>query len=367
MFDFDVFVLGGGPAGLATAIAARRAGLTVMLADAEQPPIDKACGEGLMPDSLRAAKRLGIEIPRDAGYEFQGIRFEGARHAAAAQFPYGRGLGLRRTVLQPLLADAAANVGVDLHWRTPVTGIEANRIRFGKKAIEARWIIGADGSQSSVRRWAGIRFPNRRSSRFSYRRHYRIAPWSEFMEIHWNKGCQFYVTPVSPAEICVVLMTRTQNQRIDEALPMFRALQRRLRLAEPISSERGAAAHTRRMARVTRGNVALIGDASGTVDPITGEGLCLAFRQATSLASALEAEDLSQYEKAHHQICRQARFMARFMLLMDRSTVIQTRTMAAFEKDPGLFSNLLAMHVGQLSPVHFAATAAVLGWDMVSA
>jgi flavin-dependent dehydrogenase len=187
------------------------------------------------------------------------------------------------------------------------------------------------------------------------------------MEIHWNKGCQFYITPVSAEEICVVLMTCTQNQRIDEALPMFPRLQGRLAGAQCISSERGAAANTRRLSRVTRGNVALIGDASGTVDPITGEGLCLAFRQATALAHALQHGDLARYEKAHRQICRRARFMARFMLLMDRSIFIQTRTMAAFEKDPGLFSNLLAMHVGQLSPVHFAATAAVLGWDMVTA
>lgn len=367
MRDFDVFVLGGGPAGLAAAIAARRAGLTVMLADSEQPPIDKACGEGMMPDSRRAARGLGIETPEGAGYEFHGIRFEDGRHSVAAQFPYGRGLGLRRVILQPILAGAAANAGVEVHWKTPVTGIEGNRISLGKSTVEARWIVGADGSQSSLRRWAGFSFPKRRSSRFSYRRHYRIAPWSEFMEIHWNKGYQFYVTPVSAEEICVVLMTRRQHQRLDEALPLFPNLHMRLRNAEPISSERGAAANTRAMRRVTRGNVALIGDASGTVDPITGEGLCLAFRQAAALAHSLQNGDLTEYETAHRQICRRARFMARFMLLMDRSRIVQNRTMAAFERDPGLFANLLAMHVGQLSPVHFAATAAVLGWEMVTA
>ena len=59
MFDADVFILGGGPAGLAAAIAARRRGLRVILADAERPPIDKACGEGLMPDSLGRGRRAG--------------------------------------------------------------------------------------------------------------------------------------------------------------------------------------------------------------------------------------------------------------------------------------------------------------------
>lgn len=52
--EIDVFVVGGGPAGLAAAIAARLKGFTVAVADGAHPPIDKACGEGLMPDSFGA-------------------------------------------------------------------------------------------------------------------------------------------------------------------------------------------------------------------------------------------------------------------------------------------------------------------------
>ena len=59
----DVFVVGGGPAGLATAIAARRRGLSVMVADGAIPPIDKSCGEGLMPDGVEALHALGITVP----------------------------------------------------------------------------------------------------------------------------------------------------------------------------------------------------------------------------------------------------------------------------------------------------------------
>jgi len=60
--ETDVFVIGGGPAGLAAAIAARRAGFDVVVADRSQPPIDKACGEGLMPDGLSALQRLGVSF-----------------------------------------------------------------------------------------------------------------------------------------------------------------------------------------------------------------------------------------------------------------------------------------------------------------
>ena len=55
--ETDVFVIGGGPAGLAAAIAARQQGLRVLVADGAKPPIDKACGEVLMPDAITALGR----------------------------------------------------------------------------------------------------------------------------------------------------------------------------------------------------------------------------------------------------------------------------------------------------------------------
>src|SRR5689334_25022502 len=92
----DVFVAGGGPAGLAAAIAARRRGLDVTLADGARPPIDKACGEGIMPDGVAAARALGVAVD---GVPFRGIRFRDGESTAEATFPRGEGLGMRRTEL----------------------------------------------------------------------------------------------------------------------------------------------------------------------------------------------------------------------------------------------------------------------------
>ena len=71
----DVFVIGGGPAGLAAAIAARQKGFRVAVADGAQGPIDKPCGEGMMPDGLAALENLGVTVPAEDSYPFRGLRF----------------------------------------------------------------------------------------------------------------------------------------------------------------------------------------------------------------------------------------------------------------------------------------------------
>ncbi len=305
----DVFVIGGGPAGLAAAIAARRQGMSVVVSDGGRPPIDKPCGEGLMPDSRRTAERLGIDLPGSLGFEFRGIRFHGAGRSVEANFPRGRGIGIRRTVLHAALIRAAESAGVELRWGSPVPGLEG---------IEARWIVGADGSSSRVRRQASLDACVRNNRRYAYRRHFAAAPWTDCMEIYWGEGCQIYVTPVSSVEVCVALISREPDLRLSVALRRFPILCDRLSGAEPVSRERGSVTATSRLRAVARGNVALIGDASGSVDAITGEGICLSLLQAEALGKAMANGDLSAYNRIHPRLALKPGLMAKTMLILDR-------------------------------------------------
>jgi 2-polyprenyl-6-methoxyphenol hydroxylase-like FAD-dependent oxidoreductase len=194
--DTEVFIIGGGPAGLATAIAARQRGLRVTLADGSRPPIDKPCGEGLMPDGRRALARLGVEIPAESSHPFRGIRFVSGGLSVDASFPHFGAVGVRRTILHGLMAERAEAAGVDLLWQTPVTGIHAEGVLLGGQLVRSRWVVGADGGQSLVRRWAGLDRYLSNSTRYAFRRHYRVAPWSDCMEIHWGTKFQVYVKPV---------------------------------------------------------------------------------------------------------------------------------------------------------------------------
>src|SRR5947207_23552 len=87
----DVFVIGGGPAGLAAALAARRRGFAVTLADCATPPIDKACGEGIMPDGLEAARTLGSTWNQPAGARFAALAFARAGRRPRPASPRGMG------------------------------------------------------------------------------------------------------------------------------------------------------------------------------------------------------------------------------------------------------------------------------------
>jgi flavin-dependent dehydrogenase len=112
--------------------------------------------------------------------------------------------------------------------------------------------------------------------------------------------------------------------------------------------------------------IALIGDASGSVDAISGEGLCLGFRQAIALSDAIDQRNPAYYESAHRRLSRHPRFMADFMLTMDRRQWLRRRVLSALAAHPPLFGRFLAMHVGAAGHQDFAATCFALGWKILT-
>jgi flavin-dependent dehydrogenase len=364
----DVFVIGGGPAGLAAAIAARQQGLRVVVADGAKPPIDKACGEALMPDAIAALEGLGVAVPAVDACRLRGVRFLGSGLSAEAAFPGSDcGLSIRRTALHSIMIERAAGLGVDLLWQSPVTGISSQEVQLGERKIRTRWIIGADGVNSRVRHWANLDAYSRTELRYAFRRHYCVPPWTDRMEIYWGEHIQGYATAVSNEQVCVAVASHKPELRLEEALHALPELYARLHGAETISSERGAVSANRKLRRVWRGNVALIGDASGTVDAITGEGLGLAFSQAAVLANCLRSGNLTAYQTAHRRLALRPLLMARLMLTLDGRPRFQRRILQIFRQRPEVFRRLLALHVGSLSPFHLALDGLTLGWGLLTA
>jgi flavin-dependent dehydrogenase len=364
----DLFVIGGGPAGIAAAIAATQKGLSVTLADGAVPPVEKPCGEGLMPETQAALAELGLSLVPGEGYEFRGMRFVQRGAQVSADFLSGAGIGLRRTLLHEKLIARAEQCGVRMLWKTPVRGIEPGGVILSSGFHSARWIVGADGCGSRVRRWCGLDKPKRKTQRHALRRHYRTHPWSNYMEIYWGRGVQAYVTPVGPEEVCIVMIAdSTEKVRFDDALENWPDLKLRLTDEALGSRERGIVSYMHSLRAVHKDHVALVGDASGGVDAITGEGLRLAFRQAAALAVALEQNNLQNYAEAHRKLARRPMMMGHILLTLSRGERFRARVVQEFAKNPKLFSQFMAIHSGDMAPAQLFYTGAALGWRLVTA
>jgi len=362
----DVIVIGAGPAGIATAIAANQKGLRAIVFDARTPPIDKPCGEGLLPQGVAALRSLGIHLNSNNAVPFAGIRFGSGEFSAYAKFPGATGFALRRVRLHQLLVERAIRAGVIFHWGTRVTNIDASHATAGNLRIPYTWLVGADGQNSAVRRW--MKFDPLRTSgkRFGFRQHFRVRSWPNLVDVHWGEHCQMLTTPTDAQEVCVSLLCRDAGLRISQALRLFPELADRLRDAKPATREMGNATLLNRPPAVTRDRVALVGDASGSVDAITGHGLSLAFQQALFLAEAFERGNLALYESAHRKIAVMPTIMSRLMLLMDRNAWVCRRALRLFENKPGVFSKLLSIHTGAFPLSSFSAREMIdFGWGLL--
>src|ERR1700722_384077 len=213
--QMDAFIVGAGPAGLASPIACALKGLSVHVADAMEPPIDKACCEGLLPDALQALAALGLDPIHDLNsnetHPLHGIRFFGDQ-GAVAEAPFSRpARGIRRTILHQFLLDRAIPLGVRLHWKHSVQHLESTPqsvlVRTNRETFRTRYLIGADGPRSRVANWARLTRAVLRSRRISLRQHYAIPPWSNFVEVYWSNNGQAYVPQVSPTQVCVSLVS----------------------------------------------------------------------------------------------------------------------------------------------------------------
>ncbi len=287
-------------------------------------------------------------------------------HSARADFLGATGFSLRRVKLHRLLVNHAIDAGVEFRWGARVMQIDQEAVATAKERFFYRWLIGADGQNSAVRKWAGLapRIVGKR--RFGFCTHFQVKPWSDVAEVHWARGCQIFITPMAGQEVGVAVLSRDSGLRLEAALPRFPALAEKLLGAAQTSRELGDTTCLRILPAVAQGRVALVGDASGTVDAVTGHGLSLSFQQAIPLAEAMRRDNLVHYQYAHKKISAVPITMTRLMLLMGGSDVIRRRTIRLFHKTPSLFARLLAIHTESmpLSSVGLAELAG-FGWKFL--
>jgi flavin-dependent dehydrogenase len=336
MAGVDLTIAGGGPVGLAAAIEARLAGLSVVVCEPRSGPIDKACGEGLMPGALTALARLGVTMP--PGVPFTGIRYVANGVAAEHRFRGGPGLGVRRTALHQALAERATELGAELR-PAAATGIQQDADSVTTAGVRARWLLACDGLHSRTRRSLGLAAAPRGLRRIGLRRHFHVAPWSEFVEVRWTPEAEVYVTPVGHELVGVAVLGRPG---LDYERELARAgVADRLDGAAPASSLRGAGPLRQGSTRRVAGRVLLVGDAAGYVDALTGEGVRLGFAQAAAAVRAVASGHPERYESDWRRITRDYRILTTALVAAGRRRAVRARIVPLARRLPGVYGAIV--------------------------
>lgn len=337
----DLLVAGGGPAGLATAMYATQAGLEAVVIDRRRAPIDKACGEGMMPHTVAHLRTLGV-VPH--GKAFRGITYFDSTHSVRADFTGGAGLGMRRTALHQAMTDAAEAAGVRI-IEGDIGEVSQDETSVRCSGIQARYLAAADGLHSPIRRSLGLNLPSRGRKRWGIRRHFEMAPWSDTVEVYWSADSmsEAYVTPVADDCVGVAILTSEQGKFGDHLID-FPRLGERLADASH-GADRAAGPLRQRVRDRAAGRVLLVGDAAGYVDALTGEGLGIAFGGAEVLVKSVLADNPGDYDRQWRQMSRRYRFLTAGLLEASGLKPVRSLIVPAAAALPKAFSgivNLLA-------------------------
>jgi flavin-dependent dehydrogenase len=379
--DADLVVVGAGPVGAVLAMLLARAGRRVVLLDKASFPRDKACGEGLLPSGVRVLGGLGVDLAELGFPELRGVRYRSACGcSAAAPFRDGPGRGVRRMILDAILARRAAASGVRFHPSCPLLAIARQRrgveVQTGLGRLRAWVLVGADGLRSTTARLLGRALPSGGPVRYGLVGHLACEPLPPEVVVTLLGDLEVYAAPAARGELLVALLGGRQELFAGGALDRFRAAVERAHpeLADaPLRGRlRGAGPFRVRARPVAGEGVFLVGDAAGFVDPLTGDGIAAGLAQAEVLADLLapgrldlaDARQLARaaahYRSWWERQWRRRRLLTGLALGLGRSAALTRRALGGLARRPEALTALLEVDdgrrtLGSLRPRDWAA------------
>jgi menaquinone-9 beta-reductase len=377
--EYEVVIIGGGPAGLSAGIVLAGQGLHTLVLEQKSFPVDKACGEGVMPVGLKALEKLQVKQKlRPGEYRpFKGVRYymEGLP-AASADFPQGAGWGIRRTSLSDAFIRRAKELNsLEIQSGLPDKARPIQRtdrgimVQNGDEVIQARLLVGADGLDSRVRHWAKLDGSPSASQRWGVRQHYQVKPWNDYVEVYWNDGMEAYLTPCGEETIGIAILWDRKRPLphkrgadfFSSLITEFPSLIEKLDGASPLGDTRAVGPLSRKVKGPIADGVILAGDAAGYLDALTGEGISLAVNQAVSMqktvvpvlkrksSGIIQGKQLGEYARHLKEMYVPYNQMTGLALFLSRNPYYARLAIQILGKYPRFFQHLLSVNMGQSS------------------
>lgn len=314
--DADIAIVGAGPAGASAASHFARAGFRVVLIDQKRFPRDKVCGDFVGPAALAELDGLGLSLRpmfRDANKICHGALYLNGEKIAGHPFPHvpglrDYGLCIPRLLLDDAIVQAAVASGARLIEEARVTGYETDsagvtlfhQARSGQSRLRARFLIGADGSSSLISRILRGAKPPRRDRIIAVRAYFEgVEGTADRGDLYVNSSpfpgyCWLFPTGPNSANVGVGVLleawkpTQQLGQLLAQLIESDPALRSRLARAKMCDKIVGwPLAIFNPKLPIVANRVALIGDAAGFIDPLSGEGIQYALRSGRWIAEAL--------------------------------------------------------------------------------
>jgi menaquinone-9 beta-reductase len=384
----EAVVVGGGPAGSITALCLARAGAAVTVVERARFPRRKVCGEYLSAGTVRLLDGLGLGAAvRQAAARLTGIRLIAPGAPPVVLHFAEPALALARERLDTILLAAACDAGARLvraraedvvsHGGRAI-GVAVRDEAGDQATLNARFVVGADGSGSLIARRVGVVRPSRGARKFAVGGHYRgFGAMDGLVEMYVGAGAYFAINPLSESLANVMVVVNESalaewSRDVDVGV--------RGKAAELGRGQRSFAGTERVGPRVAIGPLAfdvrkttapgalLVGDAAGFLNPFTGQGVYLAVTGAVAAARTIlealryPARETQATEAYDFELRREfdaRRRLSRLVTTLIDVPLLARRAASTLARKPGRGDDLVAALSGLASPSQALAPAAL--------
>jgi flavin-dependent dehydrogenase len=300
--EWDLIVIGAGPAGSACAIECVRAGWRVLVLDRAKFPRDKVCGDCINPIAWPVLEQLGVADAVRAAPHVLVRRVDLAAidgYRRSFHFPESTDgeITMRRSILDAVLLDAARAAGVEVLEGHPITALnEVGTVQTAERALTARWILAADGRNSTSARLLGLLPPAKRD-RVAWQAHVSTPAAIEHairMTFYPEGYSGLADLGEGTANLCLVARPARADalrRRASDELDLDDAVH-----WQTITPLQRAPVHP------LYGRVLFAGDSARVVEPFTGEGIAYALASGALAGRFLVRDEAPAYPAAHRRL-----------------------------------------------------------------